>query len=222
MSPSAASRRPAGRAERAARAAIGTADRSLIPTQLTRDASAARRRMCGKDGGFRRDHLRAFAQRVEVAEHEARIMGSHNELLGLLTSSNGAETAANSVRSFVPGWRRRRDSNPRDGFPPTPLAGERLRPLGHVSADGCSRRFGPSQGRSGGVGGSRSDGGVRRPAPAGVAKRPQAVAYLEIRIDTDRPEGDTPTGCSGSGGRAEGSWRGRSRSSSPRPVAGSG
>jgi hypothetical protein len=33
------------------------------------------------------------------------------------------------------GWRRRRDSNPRDSFPPTPLAGERLRPLGHVSAD---------------------------------------------------------------------------------------
>ena len=33
------------------------------------------------------------------------------------------------------GWRRRRDSNPRDGFPPTPLAGERLRPLGHVSTD---------------------------------------------------------------------------------------
>lgn len=32
-------------------------------------------------------------------------------------------------------WRRRWDSNPRDGFPPTPLAGERLRPLGHVSAD---------------------------------------------------------------------------------------
>ena len=30
-------------------------------------------------------------------------------------------------------WRRRRDSNPRDGFPPTPLAGERLRPLGHIS-----------------------------------------------------------------------------------------
>jgi hypothetical protein len=32
-------------------------------------------------------------------------------------------------------WRRRWDSNPRDGFPSTPLAGERLRPLGHVSAD---------------------------------------------------------------------------------------
>ena len=32
-------------------------------------------------------------------------------------------------------WRRRRDSNPRDDSSPTPLAGERLRPLGHVSAD---------------------------------------------------------------------------------------
>ena len=30
-------------------------------------------------------------------------------------------------------WRRGRDSNPRDGFPSTPLAGERLRPLGHLS-----------------------------------------------------------------------------------------
>ena len=32
-------------------------------------------------------------------------------------------------------WRRRWDSNPRDPFGPTPLAGERLRPLGHVSTD---------------------------------------------------------------------------------------
>jgi hypothetical protein len=31
------------------------------------------------------------------------------------------------------GWQRRRDSNPRDPHGPTPLAGERLRPLGHVS-----------------------------------------------------------------------------------------
>ena len=32
-------------------------------------------------------------------------------------------------------WRRRRDSNPRDGSPSAPLAGVCLRPLGHVSAD---------------------------------------------------------------------------------------
>ncbi len=35
-------------------------------------------------------------------------------------------------------WRRRWDSNPRDGFPSTPLAGVRLRPLGHVSTCVCS------------------------------------------------------------------------------------
>ncbi|MFL9826640.1 recombinase family protein [Rhodoplanes sp. SY1] len=32
-------------------------------------------------GGYRRDHLRAFAQRVEVADDEIRIMGSKSELL---------------------------------------------------------------------------------------------------------------------------------------------
>jgi hypothetical protein len=31
-------------------------------------------------------------------------------------------------------WRRERDSNPRDGFPPTHFPGVRLRPLGHLSA----------------------------------------------------------------------------------------
>ncbi len=36
-------------------------------------------------------------------------------------------------------WRRRRDSNPRGGFPPAPLAGVCLRPLGHVSAARSSR-----------------------------------------------------------------------------------
>jgi hypothetical protein len=31
------------------------------------------------------------------------------------------------------GWRRERDSNPRDGYPPTHFPGVRLRPLGHLS-----------------------------------------------------------------------------------------
>ncbi len=30
-------------------------------------------------------------------------------------------------------WRRDRDSNPGDGFPPTHFPGVRLRPLGHLS-----------------------------------------------------------------------------------------
>ena len=36
-------------------------------------------------------------------------------------------------------WRRGRDSNPRDDSSPTPLAGARLRPLGHLSADRDTR-----------------------------------------------------------------------------------
>ena len=43
-------------------------------------------------------------------------------------------------------WRRRRDSNPRDPSGPTPLAGERLRPLGHVSADPFSGELAWGQG----------------------------------------------------------------------------
>ena len=79
------------------------------------------------------DHLRAFAQRVAVAEREVRIMGSHNELLRLLTSSNGVETAANGVRIYVPGWRMGWDSNPRDGCPPAGFQDRCLQPLGHPS-----------------------------------------------------------------------------------------
>ena len=52
--------------------------------------------------GFRRDHLRAFAQRIEVVNKtEARIMGSKNTPLRVLAASNGVESAANGVRTFV-------------------------------------------------------------------------------------------------------------------------
>ena len=34
-------------------------------------------------------------------------------------------------------WRTERDSNPRDGSPPTHFPGVRLRPLGHRSVGGC-------------------------------------------------------------------------------------
>jgi hypothetical protein len=37
-------------------------------------------------------------------------------------------------------WRRERDSNPRDGSPPTHFPGVRLRPLGHLSVAGCLTR----------------------------------------------------------------------------------
>ena len=49
------------------------------------------------------------------------------------------------------GWRRERDSNPRDGFPPTHFPGVRLRPLGHLSDTRdrnhpCARRASPALG----------------------------------------------------------------------------
>jgi hypothetical protein len=41
-------------------------------------------------GGYRRDHLRGLAQRVEVADREVRIVGSKSNLLQTLTAAAGA------------------------------------------------------------------------------------------------------------------------------------
>ncbi len=40
------------------------------------------------DGGYRRDHLRALAQQVEVADDEVRIMGSKSEPLQTLAAAS--------------------------------------------------------------------------------------------------------------------------------------
>jgi site-specific DNA recombinase len=61
-------------------------------------------------GGYRRDHLRALAQRVEVDAKEVRIMGSKSVLLRTLVAAS-AKTAGFGVPSFVPKWRARQDSN---------------------------------------------------------------------------------------------------------------
>jgi hypothetical protein len=53
-------------------------------------------------GGYRRDHLRALAQRVEVDAKEVRIMGSKIELLRTLVAASSAKTAGFGVPSFVP------------------------------------------------------------------------------------------------------------------------
>ena len=63
-------------------------------------------------GGYRRNHLRALAQRVEVADREVRIMGSKSDLLRTLAAISGAKSATGGVRSSVLNWRRGRDSNP--------------------------------------------------------------------------------------------------------------
>ena len=75
-------------------------------------ARQARKRMRTESGGYRRDHLRALAQRVEVDAKEVRIMGSKSVLLRTLVAASSAKTAGFGVPSSVPKWRARRDSNP--------------------------------------------------------------------------------------------------------------
>jgi site-specific DNA recombinase len=97
-------------AERA-EGALDRAGPSITPRALKTFASLARKRMRTESGGYRRDHLRALAQRVEVDAKEVRIMGSKSALLRTLVAASSAKTACFGVPSFVPKWRARRDSN---------------------------------------------------------------------------------------------------------------
>jgi site-specific DNA recombinase len=83
----------------------------ITPQALKTFASQARKRMRIEGGGYRRDHLRALAQRIEVDAKEVRIMGSKSELLRTLVAASSAKTAGFGVPSFVPKWRARHDSN---------------------------------------------------------------------------------------------------------------
>ena len=76
-------------------------------------ARAARQRIWLDSGGYRRDHLRALAQRVEVADKEVRIMGSKSELLRTLVAASGGKSVAVGVQSSVLKWRALVDSNHR-------------------------------------------------------------------------------------------------------------
>ena len=116
-------------AERAQALLENSGGKAVTPHMLHKFAETARQRIRLEGGGYRRDHLRALAQRVEVYEGEVRIVGSKSRLLQALTAKNGV----NSVPIQGLKWRRRRDSNPRYGFPYTHFPGVRLQPLGHPS-----------------------------------------------------------------------------------------
>jgi len=92
-------------------AALGRAATTVTPKAIEIFARAARKRMRDDKGGYRRDHLRALAQRIEVAEKEVRIMGSRTELLRALIAASSAKPTGIGVPSFVPKWRTRQDSN---------------------------------------------------------------------------------------------------------------
>jgi site-specific DNA recombinase len=86
---------------------------SITADSLHRFAMAARRKLRDRECGYRRDHLRALTQRVEVvSKTEARIIGSRTDFLRALASSGGGSyAAAGGVLGFKPKWRTRQDSN---------------------------------------------------------------------------------------------------------------
>jgi site-specific DNA recombinase len=69
-----------------------------------------------ESGGYRRDHLRALAQLVEVDAKEVRIMGSKSVLLRMLVTASSVKTAGFGVPSFVLKWRAGNDSTRTPGF----------------------------------------------------------------------------------------------------------
>ena len=100
-------------AERVQATLDGSGSQHITPAMIDTLAAAARGSLRMEGGGYRRDHLRAFAQRVEVADTEVRIMGSKSELLQTLVAASSVESAAIGVRSSVLKWRAGEDSNSR-------------------------------------------------------------------------------------------------------------
>ncbi len=78
----------------------------------------------------KRGFLRAIIDEIQVGVEQISIVG-RKSLLERAILSGDAHTSP--VPTFVRKWRRDRDSNPGDGFPPTHFPGVRLRPLGHLS-----------------------------------------------------------------------------------------
>lgn len=79
---------------------IDRAGPTMTAHALMTFARTARKRM-RTGSGYRRDHLRALAQRIEVDEREVRIMGSRSALLRTLVAVSSVKSAAFGVPSFV-------------------------------------------------------------------------------------------------------------------------
>jgi site-specific DNA recombinase len=105
--------------------------KAITPHMVRIFANAARQRIRNDDGAYRRDHLRALAQRVEVAEGEVRIIGSKSWLHQTLTANGGANRAPTQGLK----WRKRWDSNPRWSRPHGGFQDRCLKPLGHPSGE---------------------------------------------------------------------------------------
>ncbi len=117
-------------AERAHAMLENSGSQAVTPQMVRTFAETARRHIRLEGGGYRRDHLRALAQRVEVADGEVRIMGSKSRLLQVLTGKN----SVNSVPTQGLKWRRGWDSNPRYPCEHNSFRDCHNRPLCHPSA----------------------------------------------------------------------------------------
>ncbi len=109
-------------ADRASTMLESAGQKAITAPMLAKVAQTARQCMRLPGGGYRRDHLRALAQRVEVNDGEVRIMGSKSDLLRTLAAASGAGTLPGAVPSFVPKWRSGWDSNPRRALDPYTLS----------------------------------------------------------------------------------------------------
>lgn len=92
--------------ERAQATLDSSLHQAITPQIVERFATAARKRMRGDGGGYRRDHRRAFAQRVEVVERGVFIKGSKDQLLRTLSAIGSGKSAGFGVPTSVPKWRR--------------------------------------------------------------------------------------------------------------------
>ena len=94
-----------GEANRTA-AAIERMGTALTPELLKQFAKATRQMLRDENGGYRRDLLKAVAQRVDVTpEGGLRVSGCKVELLRAISANNGVESAALDVRTREPAWR---------------------------------------------------------------------------------------------------------------------
>ena len=116
-------------AERAQAMLENSGKNAVTPQMVRTFAETARRHIRLEGGGYRRDHLRALAQRVEVADGEVRIMGSKSRLLQVLTGKNGVNSVPTQGLKWRTGW----DSNPRWTRAHGGFQDRCLKPLGHPS-----------------------------------------------------------------------------------------
>ena len=78
---------------------------SITAPMLRTFARTARPRIRLDGMGYRRDHRRARAQRVEVADDTVRIVALKSDLLRTLAAAGGAGKLPGAVPTIVPKWR---------------------------------------------------------------------------------------------------------------------